>query len=118
MAQEQLHDNLRKPCNECPFRRKAFPGWLGPWQADEIPVHLSFGGVFPCHRTIPGDGLGYDSPDAKMEHCAGASIFLNNKLETHRNPDVIEHQKLVGTDHKNVFSWSHEFLTHHKGTPK
>jgi hypothetical protein len=110
-----MRSNLTKPCTECPFRRKHPAGWLGPWKAEEIPTHLSFGGTFPCHKTIPDDGLGENSPKAdRMEHCAGASIFLNNKVERHRDADTLAHQELVGEDHKNVFSWTSEFLAHHQ----
>lgn len=110
-----MNKNLKKPCNECPFRRKHPAGWIGPWEGPTaISNFIAFGGVFPCHRTIPKDGLGEASPDAhKMELCAGASIHLNNQCARHRDPEVREHQELVGTS-PDVFTWPNEFNKHHE----
>ena len=53
--------NLHKPCNACPFRRNAPPGWLGPWDAEDLVRSLAYF-AFPCHRTIPEGGAVLDDP--------------------------------------------------------
>ena len=111
-----MQTNLKKPCKECPFRRESMPGWLGPWGAQDIINHLQFDGVFPCHKTIKHDKMTDDDPS--LEHCAGATIHLNNKIQRHRHPVVAKHQKeLSGIAQEikdSVFQWSNEFVDYHE----
>lgn len=105
---------LKRPCDDCPFRRVSAPGWLGPWDPNELLHHLGRG-EFPCHKTITDQEL---TTDDTLQGCAGAAIFLNNKVERSRHPRVAEHQDAVaGVDQAikdSVFQWAHEFLEHHK----
>src|SRR4051812_31524894 len=82
----------RKPCNACPFRRKSLAGWLGPWQVEDLLWALGRQ-EFPCHLTIKGDDQ--SSEDPTLMGCAGAAIFLNNKMERSRHPVVAAHQDAV-----------------------
>jgi hypothetical protein len=104
--------NLRKPCSQCPFRRNSLRGWLGPWDVEQLLHHLGRG-EFPCHQTIKRD----DQPVEELEGCAGAAIFLNNKLEVSRHPRVQEHQDAVADVSQEVkdgvFDWGDEFREHH-----
>lgn len=106
--------HLNKPCKECPFRRNSVPGWLGPWDPDELLLVIGRA-AFPCHMTVkPGHNHDEDQPG--LESCAGMAIFLNNKIERSRNSDNAYHQGLLrGSSHAgNVFRTSSEFLDHHK----
>lgn len=104
--------DLTKPCNACPFRRKSAPGWLGPWRPEEIIFALGRE-VFPCHKTIPHGEEIVLPEDDRLQGCAGAAIFLNNKCERSRHPQNAEHQAKVGMDKAKVFSNSSEFINHH-----
>lgn len=65
--------NLRKPCDNCPFRSdKPFYG-LGPERVREI---AECDGTFPCHKTTD---LDTEDGEARVlptsSHCAGFLIF-------------------------------------------
>lgn len=98
----------KKPCNECPFRRKAAAGWLGPWESPE-QLELVIGHVaFPCHRTIKEDN---DDP-TKHRACTGALQHLNNQFALSHDPEMAKYQKLAGKS-DDVFQWPHQFNNHH-----
>lgn len=104
-----------KPCDQCPFRRKSLRGWLGPWQPAEL-IFVLGREPFPCHLTIEEDDQ--DVNDDTLHACAGAAIFLNNKLERSRHPLTFEHQEKcrgVSADvSASVFQWAQEFIDHHQ----
>jgi hypothetical protein len=104
--------NMKRPCNECPFRRNSLAGWLGPWDAEEL-LHFLGRGEFPCHQGIHSEVQSID----ELEGCAGAAIFLNNKVERSRHPRVEEHQDAVENVSQevkdSVFRWGDEFREHH-----
>lgn len=113
-----MNTDLLRPCGECPFRRVSARGWLGPWKPTELLFHLGRG-EFACHRTIPRDEE-VAADDPRLQACAGAAIFLNNKIEESRHPAVAAHQakmrRIVSPAlASTVFQWSHEFLEHHEG---
>jgi hypothetical protein len=113
-----MNTDLLRPCGECPFRRVSARGWLGPWEPGELLFHLGRG-EFACHRTIPRNEE-IEADDPRLQACAGAAIFLNNKCEESRHPSVAAHQaKMRGIVSpelaSTVFQWSHEFLAHHEG---
>lgn len=112
-----MNTDLRQPCGECPFRRKSAPGWLGPWKPNELLLLLGRG-VFACHMTIPRNEK-VEGDDPRLQACAGAVIFLNNKIERARNPEIAAHQDAMKASASpelcaSVFQWAHEFLEHHK----
>lgn len=115
-----MKTDLKKPCNECPFRRRSLPGWLGPWEPRELLLSISMSAIpFTCHQTIPED------PEAdidEMQMCAGAAIFLTNKLEVYRGADGARYQeemKSVPDEVKrSVFDSSAEFVDHHTSLGK
>lgn len=117
-----MKTDLRKPCNECPFRKNSLAGWLGPWSAPELLFSLGRT-PFPCHKTISGEGDQLITDDS-LQGCAGAAIFLNRKCELSRAPETAEHQRLCKDDPvskeaaANVFNWSQEFLDHHTKGPR
>lgn len=108
--------DLKKPCNECPFRKKSLPGWLGPWKPREILQSIAVN-PFPCHRTIRHNEQRYE--DDTLQSCAGMALFLNNNLEKSRDTSNAIHQWAVrnaDTSIKNsVFLNTLEFMDHHTG---
>ena len=119
-----MQTNFRNPCNECPFLKTSPAGYLGPWHPEDLLVSLA-NYPFACHQTIhnstddppiledPEDQLS----DPRLEACAGAAIFLNNKLEISRNlftsafQDQMETIPQVVQD--SVFRTRAEFIKHH-----
>lgn len=72
--------DLKKPCDNCPFRREGFV----PLRADRIEEITDMlldprGGTFACHKTtVPNeDEDGGMRTDASSAHCAGALIFAD-----------------------------------------
>lgn len=102
-----MKTNLKQPCKECPFRKKAPAGWLGPWNPEDIVRQISYG-EFPCHRTIPHNSI------ENMESCGGAAMLLNNSIQQAHGTVLSSHQrKIEEEDHSTVFSNKQEFLDHH-----
>jgi len=108
--------DLRKPCKQCPFRRTSARGWLGPWSPTDLLLSLK-STPFPCHLTIKEDNQSVDDPS--LQGCAGAAIFLNQKIERSRCQETAQHQDLCKDDPVSkeaapgVFNWSQEFIDHH-----
>lgn len=109
-----MDTKLTEPCKQCPFRKKSLPGYLGPWNADELIASIGYQ-PFPCHCTIKADSPTYDVPG--LQSCAGAAIYLNNKLQLARDPDTMKHQDLlrgISAELKaTVFSSQKEFMDYH-----
>ena len=87
------------PCDDCPWARKAIPGWLGDDSvARWLNVAHGHGRMF-CHtRTI----------NRKAAQCAGAAIFRANVCQ-----GVDPGNLSLPPDKVRVFSWDTEFAEHH-----
>jgi hypothetical protein len=101
-----------KVCNDCPFRRKAMPGWLGHGSPESFIDCMQRDEPLPCHQTIDYDDRHWLAKwmaqgDDTGQMCAGALTFLANKLQHH------PFQKM-GKDHETVFSNTIEFVRHHR----
>lgn len=107
-----------KPCNDCPWRRKAAPGWLGPMPGEDwISLAMSDEPI-ACHETIKetdDDGNG-DWSDPRMRQCTGAAIFRRNNGKLPRNSE--DAAASVSADRETVFATRHEFLDHHASLAK
>jgi len=96
----------KTPCNECPFRRKAAPGWLGGGTVESWHANLVFGDTaFICHT---GERKG------KRYFCAGSMIHYRNQLKTPRDPEFAAMVLKYSKDVEHVFQWPHEFKQHHE----
>ena len=99
---------LKRPCDECPWRREHPAGWRGGYRPGDFTQQILFDGPpLPCHKTIPGDGT-----DARAM-CAGALIFMRNCAKGAHHPDYGDALETVAPDTETVFQWSQEFLDHH-----
>jgi len=100
------YDDLKQPCNQCPFRVNCIPGWLGPWSPEALLESLVHE-PFPCHLTVT-------LTEKEYKGCAGAGLFFNNILEISRHPDTSKHQKVLDKSSDDIFTSKQRFLAHHK----
>mgnify|MGYP003691834865 FL=1 len=97
----------KKPCNECPWRRKHVPGWLGGYEPEDFVNQVQWDGPpVPCHKTLEDGSKG-------EAMCAGALIFMKNSCKSAQHPDYGDALARVEKSDE-VFNWPHEFLAHHK----
>lgn len=108
-----LH-NLKSPCAECPFRKTAVPGWLGPDKPAEVIAQVHSEGGYGCHMALEGrkdanrEGR---HPRETVEHCAGAMIHANVTHKRYRAPEMAAHQDRLAKCKVPVMGW--EFLPYH-----
>lgn len=101
-----------KVCNDCPWRRVATPGWLGPHDAVEWLEMIHGETPIACHQTIVSNEEGEgDWEHESMRQCRGAAIFRANVAKHPRQPSVA----LGPADDETVFSTNAEFIAHHTG---
>jgi hypothetical protein len=99
----------RRPCDECPWRRKAPAGHLGGYDPEEYVRSVQYDAPLACHKTFGPDG-----ETDNLSFCAGALIFMRNSCKMPRDPDIRFARSQVEEDTENVFQWPHEFTQHHK----
>lgn len=115
------------PCNECPFRRKSLPGYVGGHtDASEIIDYGHEGIRFPCHMAVTSlteefkDDEGMDEEDAfnrateEAPVCAGSIAFMNNSAKMSQDPKLKALQDQIGK-RADVFNWPQEMMKHHHG---
>lgn len=104
-----LPEVTKTPCNECPWRRAAWAGHLGPHTAEEW-VEMAHGeGAIACHKTIRAE-VEADWSDEGLRQCAGAAQFRTNVFKSPRNTQIAV---AASRDTETVFAWNDEFLDHH-----
>lgn len=96
-----------QPCNDCPWRREAIPGWLGPYTAEKWCRAAHGESAIACHETIP-DGGGWGD---KTRQCRGMAIFRANVMKKPHNPTVVTGPR----DAQRVFASDEEFIHYHEG---
>lgn len=117
MPQQHQH-----PCVTCPFRRTALRGLLGGCDVDTFQERAQSDARMPCHEYFPM-GLSYwdaqipGTREYRAPQCAGRAIHFSNQIKRARDPNLL----VLPADHVTVFSWPHEFRTHHaprEGSPE
>lgn len=68
----------------------------------------------PCHCTVNYETHDWKGQLPNASLCAGALIFLRNTCKRPRNEELRDATNEVEQDHATVFTWSQEFLDHHK----
>ena len=92
-----------QPCNDCPWRKNATPGWLGPHSAKQW-VRMAHGETpIACHETIKFDGSWEGA-----KQCAGAASFRANVAKRPRDPAVA-----LGPRREDVFETTEDFVEYH-----
>lgn len=71
-----MHFDLKKPCSNCPFLRKAGVR-LTPQRVRQVAENAlsPHGGTFACHKTTIEDDNGHRVETKDSRHCAGSLIF-------------------------------------------
>jgi hypothetical protein len=108
LATREYPPPVKQPCNDCPWRRNAKPGWLGPYDADRW-LEIAHGEApIACHKTIPpGGGWAQNT-----QQCRGAAIFRANVCKNPRNPSI----ETGPRTRSRVFSTNAEFKDYHEGS--
>lgn len=107
----ELPEATKEPCNECPWRKVAAPGYLGPHSAMEWIRTAMSETPIACHKTIEADpetGVG-DWNDGKMRQCRGAASFRANICKAPRRSDVAAEPTSDA-----VFENPTDFIDHHE----
>lgn len=116
MTPHTLPDACAAPCPECPWRRDATPGHLGPYSARTWRDAAHGDQPIACHLTIrDADDLGNgDWTHPALRQCAGAATYRRNVQKVPRHPmDAARH---VPPDPVGVFTHGDDFIDHHDGT--
>lgn len=96
---------VKEPCNDCPWRRNAAPGWLGPHPAQQWLDCVHGETAIACHQTIPeGGGWG-----PRTLQCRGAAVFRANVFKSPHNPTI----EAGPRDTEHVFETDAEFREYH-----
>ncbi len=101
-----------QPCKECPFRRKAMPGWLGAATPESFIVEISMERPLPCHPTInytDDDWLEKWREQSVGNICAGSLIMSANMNKVPRDRSFPR----LPQDKAAVFATHQEFCAHH-----
>lgn len=102
-----------RPCRECPWRRASFPGFLGPYDADEWADLLRSDEPIACHTTMREHEAREDGTvpwsQPGLRQCAGSARTRANMAKLPRDPDVA-----VGPRDDACFGNAGEFLDHHQ----
>lgn len=104
----RLPPAVAKPCNDCPWRRLAAPGWLGPMSPQEWVATAHSDNPIACHLTIRRETW----TDPAVRQCAGAAIFRQNVAKSPRVADDAAHS--FCPDVATVFATDTEFVDHHE----
>jgi len=98
---------VKKPCNECPWRRNALAGYLGPHNADEWLSLAETDAPIACHKTIQ-ESESFEG----TKHCAGAATYRANRCKLPRDKRI----PTGPSDHDGVFSNPVQFKDHHNAS--
>lgn len=86
----------KKPCGDCPWRRKATAAWLGGVDRDDWLREAHGEARIDCHTLVPAQ-------------CAGAAIYRANVHKSPRDRSLL----VLPEDRARVFASPAEFREHH-----
>mgnify|MGYP001581752471 CR=1 FL=1 len=99
-----LPEATKEPCNDCPWRRIALAGWLGPYTIADWLALVHSDEPIACHKSLKEE-----SWNGALQ-CSGAAIYRKNVGKLPRDSDVA----VAGlADKKNVFATRMEFMKYH-----
>lgn len=104
---------VAKVCNDCPFRKKAMPGWLGASSPEGFMDCINRDEPLPCHQTIDYEDPAWKTKWVAQQNgsmCAGALIMTANmaKLPADKNFPRLP------VDRETVFASPLDFVRHHR----
>lgn len=101
-----LPEPTKVPCNECPWRRNAWAGHLGPFTPEEWLALAHSDVAIACHKTIEVEE---DWTTPGIRQCAGAARYRANVFKSPRDKTIA-----VGPTDPDVFARPREFAEHHE----
>jgi hypothetical protein len=106
---------MKRPCNQCPFRRNSLQGYLGEssYNPEEFLLQLDLPDVHPCHTQVNWESENLDEVMKKAPRCVGSIQFMNNSGKISRYKPIAELQRQYKKN-PDVFQWKKEFIDHHK----
>lgn len=133
-----MNYDFKKPCDGCPFRREAAPGWLGDYTAAEIVEMARRGENFLCHTHVERErGYGDDIPlkqlddpdafddededdelpldiwaDIYGQQCAGFMIFMRKMCKLPDDPKYMTAAAAIDKEQDILFP-PEVFIDHH-----
>ena len=100
----------REPCHDCPWRRVALAGWLGPFTAERWIEIAHSEASADCHtRKFADRGQKSDDYGNRGPHCAGMAIYRANVCKAPRDPEAFR----LNRNPSSVFNMPAEFIEHH-----
>ncbi len=106
-----------KMCAECPFRKNAAPGWLGPWTIAQLEEMIQFDHDFICHmdvRRLENEGLEKDEVDEQGQHCVGMLRYTNGLCKLSRDAEKAEAQRALRKVEDQPTIEPRKFREHHE----
>lgn len=106
-----------KPCNECPFRKKAAAGWLGDNPPENFTNAIYREEPIPCHLSLDYEDKHWErkwEAGKTGKLCKGALVMAANMCKRARNQTAQPH---VDPDREECFAHGSDFIAHH-GTAK
>jgi hypothetical protein len=99
---------MKKPCNNCPFRKDSKQGWLGLKRIKEILKQ----DTFVCHKTLEYDDEGNNLNNTTLKQCAGHMIHRKELNVFYRLLKIIKLENTI-KGHNLIFSSTKELMKHH-----
>ena len=109
-------------CDECPFRKKSLPGWLGPHSIDDIEKVVQSDEPFICHKSIAEmieSGIPEGDPqlEEEGEHCVGMLRYRNAMCKRSRDPETAQAQTEIRSVDDVPVIEARKFREHHEKLP-
>ncbi len=102
-----------KICPECPFRRKAAPGWLGANSPENFVALATSDSSIACHMAFDQNSENFEARESQAARCRGAITLMSNMCKLPHDPEMAALRKSVPADHKEVFSFPYQFTEYH-----
>lgn len=106
----------KRPCAECPFRKKAPAGWLGAASPEEFASSLWHEDPLPCHSTIDYEDPAWHALWIQRRIgnlCRGALEMAAKSGKLAR--DQVAQPRVIPSS--AVFDRLRDFLDHHNAAP-
>jgi hypothetical protein len=99
---------VKKPCDECPFRKRSLPGYLGGHRLEPYRQPPSVGMPTSCHCSD------YGASDERTSFCAGSLAVIANDPTVQ---PLLEYKEIVADvgQREDCFATVEAFAEHHSG---
>jgi len=107
-------------CDECPFRKAALPGWLGPHSIEDIEKVVHSEEPFICHEEIEElsvRGLESEEIEQEGQHCVGMLRYRNAMCKRSRDEETAQAQMELKTVPDQDLIPPRKFREHHEKKP-